>query len=414
MKDLEFENIFGILGIKSLDMYYLKEMLQTQFRIMISDLKTKDKFDIFELQRLKSQYQELQDQARAQNKSIDEIRAQKVEETSGKKYQDVTVENIEKYEKIVSDNDVSHKENSLREYANQLMSSNDLYLVLYHLSKIKLYNLRRNVKPNRNDSVKKIEEKRQKEDLYTQISDIFSSPEAIQKYINYNVFILSYVDVEKSDMSSNRYIPRRSLLEGESNIPDYVYEINLYKNPEQLLKKMPKEYSKDLKVSKFGEFSFGSFIRNDRKATVKMGPYDIIGVSRKNERGQDEYYHLIMEFNPNFDPQMFHDVVFTDIVMKNAMNNNFGYIGAIRNVTRVIKDYSEGLDSPILRDESVNMLCYDTVGAKDLVTALSFAMRNDGRINNKDLNNLADVYRYVDESMILSKKAPEDFVGDGR
>lgn len=77
----------------------------------------------------------------------------------------------------------------------------------------------------------------------------------------------------------------------------------------------------------FGDVTYSRFPDGEGHYSHDLGSKRLVGVVKKDEFGELRKYSVIMEeASANIPPEFFRDILFSDILLRNA-KNNFGFLG---------------------------------------------------------------------------------------
>ncbi|MCI8308643.1 MAG: hypothetical protein HFJ45_00140 [Clostridia bacterium] len=143
----------------------------------------------------------------------------------------------------------------------------------------------------------------------------------------------------------------------------------------------------DMQVYDFGSFIYQSMPKKNGKYFYTNNLNRLVGIIKRNEEGRIEAYHGVIQFNA-YDPQFYINVAFSDVMLRNAQRNNFGFIGYVVDNEKSYNTYAHKLSFT------------NCLGPSDDVTALSYALNHDGECNIPR-RNLREIYEYIDQVLKL-------------
>jgi hypothetical protein len=235
------------------------------------------------------------------------------------------------------------------------------------------------------DSEKELLVKRENRIKYSVIASFLSKIPSYTDYILDREIVMRNVDYVKRDLSAYANA-KSSQIDGKQQ--PYSYGIKFTTRPEELY--VNETLGKDVHIYSFGNIQYQSIPSDDGVYHKKGVPYNLIGVTRKDEQGNMQTYHGFIYTLANVDPEFYINVVFSNLVMRNAEKNNFGYIGKIDKLEEV---------NPDINDYNYR-LTFDEIDIEDTIKAASFAMTNEGNTNIPAIRTLSDIYEYMDRMMV--------------
>lgn len=419
--DYDFENVFEYLDLlpkkdEQFDINYLKSKLSKVLRdihMRYISIKQDEKFkatvSISKLEDAVKSAQKNLESARLANMPENVISELKQELSDAENNRDKNSEQINmKLRQQLRQIDIYT--GKLDELYDQAQKETDFYKVFHLLIRAIIEtrfikNMLARKTSNRASLQIPIEELNAENMKLSAISSIFKTVEDVRRYFEVNCNVLDHVDVENRDMSKYAYRPSSILryTSGESyqgknfvgpsleylqsiilqeEIPDYKYKIQIYQKPE----KIPFD---DKVVYKFGTFSYATNITT--RGGAKYGlTHDIIGAILMDENEEVSIYHGVIYYRQSDIPEDFYkDIVFSNIVFRNAMKHNFGYMGAVerRNDSQPDDRYSNWI------------LSYKSIDSDEVIRALSFATEKPGQSNLNNISTLADAYDLIDYTL---------------
>lgn len=258
-------------------------------------------------------------------------------------------------------------------------STDDISTIVYHI--IKLSSSYLLLKPKTKTDIDPKEEEYKK--VVNDLSFSLKNPEDVRQFLVQKVFICNYIDTEQRDLSRFEYTGNGETKDG---YPEYIYAAKPHNEPQKIID-IVDEVGDRVQAYNIGRFAFGKFFR-DEHYTYNSGVYNLLTILRCDKDGNIKRYNGVLEENYNEvvqNPNFYGLVVFSDLVMENAEENNFGYIG------KVVTD-----------DEGQKRLVFDgNIEYQDLVTALSYAHKFPGRIIGlPKCNTLPEFYEIMNERVM--------------
>ena len=387
------KTIFQILGIDSLNIQSLKEVFIQEVNKATMDIVNTIKIKIKELELNKKIEIALATSSLKSKLEIEEIESEWNEKIALKE--------------LEIDSEISQREDEIDQYIYDVTNSNDAAIILYHLKSMRLHNLRKISTLKKSDSKGFVQGKKEANEIYDKIDNVFSSPEEIKQYIQKVFNILNYVDVKNCNMNMYRHVPSVNIDDNNSKKQHLLYDIEIKKPIKLFDETISKSGYNDITVYKFGTFTFLKNVIQDNGEPELIRECSLIGIIRKNEFGDQVIQHCAVYINPKIKEKFYLDIVFSDILIDNANRNNFGYIGGIKKVPLLDRN------GEIIPNKYRNQICFDRESDRCFVEALSFAMEEPGQINLKSMHNLRDVYNYIDEELMHRIRIPDSHGDEG-
>jgi hypothetical protein len=219
---------------------------------------------------------------------------------------------------------------------------------------------------------------------YSTIISYLNKVPSYTDYISDRNFVMRNVDYKNRDLSTYKY----KKISSNNDINPYSYKIQFTTRPEELY--ADDNLENDTHIYSFGNIQYEFLPSDDGEYQKKSMPFDLIGVTRKDEQGNMQTYHGFIYTLDNVEPEFYMNVVFSNLVMRNAEKNNFGYIGKIEKLEEA---------NPDINDYNYHLI-FDETGIEDTIKAASFAMTNEGQTNITAIRTLNDIYDYMDRLML--------------
>lgn len=246
-------------------------------------------------------------------------------------------------------------------------------------------------------------EKREYKIVSNDLSRSIKSPEDAKRLLMEKTYVLYNIDTSNANLSRYEF---NGEVYNKYGMPSYICGAKAIKEP-RLIMNVVDENEDKIQVYKIGTFAFGHSRNPNGKLDTASLSYDILSVLKQSKNGELRTYNGIMYFseNVNQDLPFWANVVFSDLVMKNAMENNFGYIGRVEeeNGRRKLV-FNDGIT---IMDEHAE------------VRALSYFQKYGGRIFGlPGCKNLQDFYRVMNDKVKsisdLEPKLPNPSDAEGR
>lgn len=408
--DLDFKNVFGVLGIESLEMHYVKTALINELKKKQSAIiskKYKDRMHYkFAPVELKSKLELARKEfelAKEQKKSPDLIR--QLEEKVNKLNEEyVYAKNALEVKLPVKEMQANEKRDDLEERIADVNITNDFFGILCTLISARIEYLKVTYEAELEKGDSNSDEIRSNLDEINAIGETLNSKEAVKQYTLQHHEVLANVDFANHDMTKYQYVkPKRKLQaevpkmhltsskltgdrirEGFDNEPPFKFVVKVNQRPKKYFEDAEAQiYSYEL-----GKFQYGMHIKPDGKPTYTSLQYDIIGVIRPDETGEYKSYHAVV-YSKNIEPEFKKKVMLSPMILRNA-ERNFGFLGTLEDV-------------PNARDgEYKTRIIFNGIGDQDLVRALSYAQTYPGVVITKEGNKkatLGEVFEKFDKSM---------------
>ena len=257
-----------------------------------------------------------------------------------------------------------------------IYSTDDVSIIIYHI--VKLTSTYVNVTPDfRQD---KTPEKTKYVRAVNDLNASFKTPEDVHKFVIQKIFITKYIDTDNKDLSRYAYKGNDKTYDG---YPEYIYAVKSDQEPKKIFDLIDSDEDR-VQAYRIGRFAFATFISNGHYSYKSEG-YDLLTVLRRDKSGETKIYNGILEYNYNDmiqNPDFYGIVALSSLALENAEKNNFGYIGC------VIRD-QEG-ERKLVYDENIEY--------RDLITALSYAQKYNGRFANfPNCNTLIEYYEIMNQ-----------------
>jgi hypothetical protein len=408
--DLDFENIFEYLGIESFDLEYLKKLIKEELK-KIFEAAEKNSNDYIisfdnQIQNLNSEilrYTERLNDPDVETDTKDLIII-KIQELNDKisSLQD----NAQKYRRSL---EIQQKK--MQEGLADVDKITDQYKALKTIANARVY-ARLIPSKSRNLPQDELEKLRA-------IRVILIKNKDLSLYVSQRDLISRNVDVANRDQSSFEYVERKVsspkrkkqdfhgaskkvisnlALKSNKKMSMYGYRVQIGQKVGDKWSLEPRRlYEKelegtDIQIYDFGTFTYGYMPKPDGKYLYTSKSSSLIGVVRQDEEGKTQIYHGVIYIN-SYDPKFYIDIPFSNIMMRNAQKNNYGYIGNVSESQYLDSGYEHYLD-------------FSEVDLGKTVTALSYAMNHKGGCNIAK-RNLSEIYEYMDQVMRQKVKSKQ-------
>ena len=145
------------------------------------------------------------------------------------------------------------------------------------------------------------------------------TPEDVEKYISKKLLPLERIDCENRNLNNLK-----------DSRKDCMCGLKKHTTP-QLKLGYKTEDGETIKVYETGTFAYKSLKRPDGTYAKGSDGYSILTVLKNDSSGNLKTYNGVMRLNEYVgnDPEFYANVVFSDLNMRNAMHNNYGYIGSV-------------------------------------------------------------------------------------
>lgn len=394
--DVDLEKFFKDLGITSYDIDYLKEIINQEIN-RLAEAIDKKKSEM--ISNLETQFQNLNNEIIISTEQLNDTTIQ----DDTKNLVSIKIKELNEALKKINEDIENKKANAdtqknkiLKEFEN-VKEISDPYKALKIIATFKVNALLTpsNVKKL---SPEKLEECRAVRKILTENKDL-------REYLDSNRFITQYVDIKNADQSALAYKEQENSNSNKKNatynknkrvsknnpLPMYDYNIKVGRKTEMgwtldpVLLFEDELKDKKMQIYDFGKFEYRYFPKKDGKYMYTSNGNSLIGIVKEDENGNLQTYHGVIDMEIE-DPEFYINVPFSDMMMKNAEENNFGYIGHVSDNPNPDAKYKHYLD---FKDENLG----------EIVTALSYAMTHNGK-SNVVRKNLKEVYEAIDELMI--------------
>jgi len=408
--DFDFQNAFAIVGINSINEMYLRKTLEKEYgdsrlkctRIRfektkniylqdeykkmcyrlnylnnrLRDLKKSDKTSEILSTDEEEQIQLKLDEIDEMDSIIEEMR--ELEEKS-KPYKErisaITAPIDERIKQIES------KKQSVFKTADSMKNPEErIYYIAFELIQLRLSKMYELNFQKKSDSVEERAEKKKNREIARNLMLMFSSPSSIKEYVEESLLVYQNVDFENRDLSRFAYKP------APNNRNKYLYAMRFEgRTPILQSDLVPRE----IFAYDFGRFQFKTPLAGDNvdqtSSCYYSTEYSLIGVIRRDEDGAFKKYHgIIYQRVADILPEFYANVAFSNMVLRNATKNNFGYIGDIEKAENT--DYG-------------SMLVFNPLDIDKLIGAISYALENRGICKFSGIQTLSDAYEYIDRSL---------------
>lgn len=408
--DLDFENIFEYLDIHSFDLDYLKSFITEEEKKLYSIIESRLEKVI---ENLGKQIEEISKEISLQtNKLNDPTIDFETKNLIVKRIQELNDKMDRIQEEIQNKN---AKMNTSINIANKSFEQISNIEDKYEILKIRGIDIvKERLAPSKTKGMK-----REEIEKLLAIKSILLKSESLENYIKTRENIWQNVDIKNRNLKKFEYknITISSNIDNRrkfyyrtkkddikkifemKRLPEYKYSIVIGHNKDKKWVIEPERiFENKIKEPDFEIYDFGSFMY--QYIPMKNGRYlytndlnRIFGVIRRDEEGKIATYYGIVHINSD-DPKFFIDIVFSNIMLRNAMKNNFGFIGYVENN----KESNRRYDHRLVFEEK-SLINFEE--AND-VTAISYAMTHEGECNISR-KNLSEVFEYIDQ--LLRRRA---------
>lgn len=257
------------------------------------------------------------------------------------------------------------------------------------------------------DSYELVSVKQAKRNEIYAVSDLIKSVQSLVDFIKKRKALLSYIDVDNRIIKYSTKINYRNGSNAEveevkdNEYPQMCLDIRFQKKPERF----SGEYGEVLENAgiyayDFGDLIYAEFPNDNGEYTQELLRKKLVGVIKKNEFGElKKYPVLINEGYSDIPPEFYRDILFSDVLLRNA-KNNLNFLGVPeRNPDDLLYRYR---------------VVFNEMGLEDMLRAIHF--ENDKKIvtvksNYPSVKGIIDAYTVIKEKM--EQAVQELFVNDG-
>lgn len=281
----------------------------------------------------------------------------------------------------------------------EIFSTDDVAVLVYHIINLNsAYLLLNPIKPK-----DMTPEKREYKHVSNDLTRSLKSIDDVRRLLIEKTYVLDNIDTANANLSRYEF---NGEVNNKYGIPSYICGAKAIEEPKMIMNVIDGNDDK-VQVYKIGTFAFGHSSNLNGKLDVASLSYDILSVLKQSKDGELRTYNGIMYFSENVEQDLpfWANVVFSDIVMKNAMENNFGYIGRVEE--------NNGKRTLVFDDGIVLMSEHEEV------KALSYFQKYGGRIFGlRGCKNLQDFYRVMNDKVMsisdIQPKLPNPNDAEGR
>ncbi|MBR2289111.1 MAG: hypothetical protein IJ867_00395 [Clostridia bacterium] len=172
------------------------------------------------------------------------------------------------------------------------------------------------------DTYEEQEKKRQRRSEAAGVRDLVKSVNSIVDLMNDRDKLLSYIDTEKRIIHFDKTPPEAIGL-GTVGVPEMELDIQFQSRPSGL----PDEYRECLEEAGIFAYHFGDVAclgepNENGYFTKEISRKIMVGIIKKDEFGELKKYSVLMdEIRGDVPPTFYRDVLFSDMLLRNAQNN---------------------------------------------------------------------------------------------
>lgn len=377
LKKYGFTNPLSLIGIDSFDADYLRRVA--------NKLVIQVKEDLYEEN--KTVYKDLQSKLEQLNLLKEGLEGNELDRCK---------QQISKISREIKDIR-THREKwykDLDRITGIIHGTDDISILIYHIVDLNSAHLRFGGSREEDMSQEQIQYKRVSSDLSASFKNYYD----VAKFLNETVNVKQNIDYKNANLSQYEFLGNKNDKKG---LPYYVCAVRGIDEPIKILDGVDFNGEK-IKAYKIGYFMFGTpnIPRNGSNTIPKKfegqtsKKYDVLSIIKKGINGKVKTYNGIMYINEDIKKDMYFwkNIVFSDCVLENAMDNNFGYIGSVENKNgkRKLK-----FKDPI-----------EIIGDHAEVRALSYMQKYGGRFYglSEPCNNLNEFYEIMNNKVKMLSK----------
>lgn len=240
-------------------------------------------------------------------------------------------EAIDKKDFVGQEDKVEAQKRALAKELDSIVTETDLDKVLKKCVTIRyltLLSLEVKIRPD--DTYEERSQKQAERNEIFAVSDLVKSAPSISNLMQRRDLLLNYIDSEHRIIPVNTSPDREqdSFMEGNGAYPDSKLDIQFHYRPEAF----SGEHGKCLEEAGIYAYDFGDVVYSrfpDEEGNYKqeLGRKRLVGVIKKDEFGELRKYSILMEEAfASLPPEFFRDILFSDMLLRNA-KNNFGFLG---------------------------------------------------------------------------------------